>query len=92
MALHADSVDVTDIPGLGELAEEVRASNQPRVLRRGGEEIAKIVPMRRGKARGRPSAEQLEAFLATAGGWSGVDVDAFLEENRKSRGGALPSM
>lgn len=86
MAAEAEPAEIGDSPDLVSLAEEVRASNEPRVLRRNGEEIARIVPLRR---RLRPDRKHTdadyEAFLASAGGWADIDVDAFLAANRESR-------
>lgn len=31
------------------------------------------------------SQEDYEAFLASAGGWADIDIDAFLEDNEESR-------
>ena len=88
MALEAKPIDIGGLPELVTLAEEVRATNEPRVLRRGGEDIAKIVPLRARARRGRrasKTAADYDAFLSSAGGWADVDVDAFLEANRESR-------
>jgi len=75
MADHAKSIDVSDVPELLRLAEEVRASNEPRMLTRDHEPLAMVMPVgartgkhRRGKT---PTAEDLEAFRSAAGGWRG---------------------
>jgi hypothetical protein len=44
MASEALSIEVTDITDLGALVDEVRRSRQPRVLRRGGEDVAMLIP------------------------------------------------
>jgi hypothetical protein len=78
-------VDVTHSPEVRRLAEEVRATNTPRLLRRDGEDIAVIVPLRRRPSRRAKTAADYEAFCAAAGGWKNVDTDAFLRDNYASR-------
>jgi hypothetical protein len=81
------SIDISDAPELLRLAEEVRRSGKPRVLRHRAEELALLTPLRRrAKGAGQPTAEQTrQALLASAGSWRDVDIDAFLAENRRSR-------
>ncbi len=45
MTIEQQPIDITDLPELGRLADEVRASRRPRLLRRGAEEIAMLVPV-----------------------------------------------
>ena len=45
MARELEPIDVTDAPELLRLAEGVRRSNTPRLLRRDGEDIAVVVPI-----------------------------------------------
>jgi len=45
MASEYVSIDVSGEPDLLKLAEEVRRTNRPRVLRRDGEDLAVIVPV-----------------------------------------------
>jgi hypothetical protein len=68
-------LDVSNAPELLRLAEEVRASNTPRVLSRDDEPLAVVVPVRRPRKAKRPTAEDLAATLSTAGAWQGL-VDA----------------
>lgn len=84
-------VDVTNTPDLLRLAEEVRRSGLPRLLRRAGEDLAVLSPVdtpahrRARKAKTYTKADD-EAFISSAGGWEGnVDVDKFLENNYESR-------
>ena len=79
-------LDVTDLPELARAAEEVRASNQPRVLRRGMDEIAVLMPLRKRRAKRGFSREDYEAFLASAGSWKGiVDVEQFKRDNARQK-------
>jgi len=85
---EARPVDIGGFPELIHLAEEVRDSNEPRVLRCGNEDIAKLVPLRAGAPGRRPrpkTAADYDAFLSSAGSWADVDVDAFLKANQESR-------
>ena|SRR5688572_32433739 len=89
MAKELTPLDVSAAPDLLRLAEEVRRSGEPRLLRRDHEDLAVLSPVasrapRRGR-RARTPADR-EAFLSSAGGWKGnVDVDKFLEDNYDSR-------
>lgn len=81
------SVDVSAIPELLQLAEEVCASNQPRVLRRNDEDIAIIMPARTSvrRRRGAKTTADYEAFLSAAGGWKDVDTDKLIADIYESR-------
>ncbi len=91
MAREMIPVDITHTPEVLRLAEEVRSSKTPRVLRRNGEEIAVLMPLsparRRGKKAKAHTKADYEAFLSSAGSWRGnVDVEKFhrdLEESRR---------
>lgn len=82
-------IEVTTLPGLEELVEDIRAEATPRILRRKGEDLAIIVPLtgdRVSRAR-RPRTEtDYLLFLSSAGSWRDiVDADRFREENDASR-------
>jgi hypothetical protein len=89
MAREMIPVDVTHAPEILRLAEEVRSSKIPRVLRGNGEEIAVLTPLSPARKRGKRSKTYAkaddEAFLAAAGGWSNFDVDKFIKGNEESR-------
>jgi hypothetical protein len=77
-----EAIDVRDLPELEKLAEEVRRTGERRVLRRGDEDLAMIVPVprpRRSRRREKTEAE-IEAFLSAAGSWKDVDTDKLIEE------------
>ena len=91
MAKELTPVDISNTPDLLRLAEEVRRSGQPRLLRRDSEDLAVLSPVatpttrRPRKAKTYTEADR-EAFLSSAGGWKdNVDVDKFLEDNYASR-------
>ncbi len=53
----AEALDISDAPELLRLVEEVRETNEPRILRRGNEELAVITalpPRAAGKASSTP--------------------------------------
>ena len=88
MPAELKSIDISDIPELVRIAEEVRDTNEPRVLRRDGEEIAVLVPVRparkRTTKRARTEADY-EAFRSAAGSWKEVDTDKLIADIYESR-------
>lgn len=90
MARELAPIDVTNDPELLRLAEEVRHSGAPRLLRRGDEDLAVLAPVggvtRRTtrKAKTYTKADD-DAFLASAGAWADFDLEAFLKQNEESR-------
>lgn len=81
--MHGDgeAVDVEGHPDLEELAEEVCTSGRPRSLRRKGEEVARIVPVRGAPLRGEAMTDdQWVRLMAMAGAWADVDAEAFVRE------------
>lgn len=88
MASEAEPIDVTKMPELLRLAEEIQRSGRPYVLRRGAEDLAMVTPVRSGRrARVRPKSQaDLEVFRSSAGSWAGnVDTDKFLRDVDESR-------
>lgn len=87
MAKELKPVDVSRVPELLSIAEEVRASGVGRLLKRNGEELAILAPVTRTRkptARGRSKADY-EALLAAAGSWKDVDTDSFVADVYESR-------
>lgn len=88
MARELTAVDISDIPEILRLVEEVRRTNQPRVLRAASEDVAVLVPAKpRAKRRGRrgKSGADMEAFWSSFGGWQDVDTDKLIEDIYTSR-------
>jgi len=90
MRSAARHVAIDDLPEVESLAEEVRATNEPIVLRRKGKDVARIVPLESRTTAGRKTrrpktAADMAAFLSSAGSWSNFDADAFLKAVRESR-------
>lgn len=103
VAKRMETIDITDKPDLVDVAEEVRTTGEPLVLRRGGEDLAVIRPvtkaairppkspaMRRLKPK-RLSEADREAFLSAAGGWADVDTDKLIEDIYAARAVQRPS-
>lgn len=80
------AIDVTSMPELLRLAEEVRDTHEARILRRDDEDLAVVrplVPKRRAEA----TKGDSNAFLSSAGSWKGlIDAETFKEATRASRG------
>lgn len=76
-------INVSDVPELLRIAEEVRNSNEPRLLRRDDEDLAILVPVARLRRRRAPrlgSKANYEAFRSAAGGWKDVDTDKLIAD------------
>ena len=94
MTREADSIDISSLPDLAQLADEVARTGRPCVLRRGDTNVAVVVPAAR-RAR-RPEAgpltdAQRQAFLSAFGSWKGlVDADQLKRELRAARSSRRP--
>ena len=87
MAEQPKSIDISDVPEILRIAEEVRRAGEPRVLQRDGEDLAIVVPLSSG-SRPRfktPTAADLEAFRSGAGGWADLDTDTLIETIYRAR-------
>lgn len=76
------TIDVSRLPDLLRLAEEVRETKKPRMLTRDRETLAMLMPV--GKPAQKPGKRKTtganyEAFRAAAGGWKDVDTDLLLK-------------
>lgn len=87
MAEQPKSIDVSDVPDMLRLAEEVRRAGEPRILRRNGEDLAMVVPLPRAKKPRlkKTSAEDLAAFRQAAGSWADIDTDKLIEDIYRAR-------
>ena len=93
MAKELSTIDISDIPELARLAEEVNKTRTPRALRRGNVVIARIVPAApqqanpRAASRGAKATADMEAFRAAAGSWKGtVDGEQLKKDIQEARG------
>jgi hypothetical protein len=90
MARESKHIDVTHIPELLRLAEEVHASREPRVLTRDREELAVLRPVKRRRAQAAKTQADYDAFISSFGSWRDVDTEALKREIREARGSSRP--
>lgn len=95
----AETIDVTGVPELENLAEDVHDSKRPRVLTADGERLAVLVPVDDDDG---PvvddtlpdrviTDEDRAAFRASAGGWAGiVDAEELKAQIHAGRGSRRP--
>jgi len=90
---YAHHIDISDVPALVKLVEEVRSSNRPAVLHRGTEELAVLMPRRQRHTPHLPTLADpddiwagydpervKQALTESAGAFKGLDRDAFLAD------------
>lgn len=88
MAEEMIYIDISDVPDLLRIAEEVRTTRTPRMLRSDSEDVAVLMPVipRKHKAKRAKTKADYEAFRAAAGGWKGlVDTDKLIADIYESR-------
>ena len=82
-------INISNVPELLRIAEEVRSTNEPRLLRRDNEDLAILIPAARGMKRRAPRVRtkaDYEAFRSSAGSWKGiVDTDKLIKDIYESR-------
>src|SRR2546421_7384040 len=80
---HPIPIDISNIPELVRIAEEVEATKTPRELRRENKPVALITPMtgakKAKKHKGKTKADY-EAFKSAAGGWKDIDTDKLIAD------------
>lgn len=91
MTREFSPIDISTMPDLARLAEEVRATNRARALQRNHETVAVIVPVDRATARPRRAKQtteaDMQAFRAAAGSWKGlVDGEQLKKDIDDARG------
>ena len=86
MASELTPIDITRVPGLAHLVEEVRTTRKPRRITRGDEDVAILMPAsaRRRRRDGLPRAAAIDAAIALAGVWQDqLDPETFKRERRE---------
>lgn len=84
MAKALKTVDITNVPELLRLAEEVRSTNEPRLLRRDSEDLVVVMPAKpvaRPRRTRKPAKAAEEAFRSAFGAWSDLVDGAVLKED-----------
>jgi len=95
MTREPQPFDITHLPELNLLVEEVRASNQARLLQRNDETVAVLMPASQPPTRshGRPRQTNdavLAALRASAGSWKGIDTEQLKQALKEARGSDRP--
>ena len=94
MARELAPVDISTMPDLARLAEEVRSTGTPRRLRRGGEDVAILSPARprRRTLKGKTVTQaDIDAVMALAGAWKGqVDTEQLKRDLDAARSDGRP--
>ena len=89
-------IDVSTSPDLRRVAEEVRDSGEPIVLRMEDEELAVLIPVdtTARRARRRLTQADYDAVMSTAGSWQGLvdDIDKLKAKLKAARGSDRPSV
>ncbi|RIK42568.1 MAG: hypothetical protein DCC58_10835 [Chloroflexi bacterium] len=89
MVAKPASIDIEEVGSLRDLVDEMRRDGEPRFLRVDDQNVAVLIPLHAHGRRLRTrtvTAEDMEAFLSSAGGWKDiVDVEQFKRDNAASR-------
>ena len=95
MAQEIKSIDITNMPDLVRMAEAVRETREPRLLRSDGEALAVLTPVRSPRRQGTSERKAaFDAVLAAAGSWKGiVEADKLKKTIAEERGSdrSIPS-
>ncbi len=83
-------LDITNIPELVRIAEEVEATKKPRVLKRDNTPIAMLTPVKKNQSAQARSKAVKEA-LALAGAWKDLPSDRMEEELDRIRHSSKPT-
>jgi hypothetical protein len=81
MAKELEPVEIGGMPELVRLAEEVRATGAPRLLRRGGRDLAVLAPA----GRSTPNPAAANAWHEAIGSWADLDIDAVVAHVYRAR-------
>lgn len=88
------AIDISNVPELLRIAEEVHTTHEPRLLRRDREDLAILMPARqttKGKRKRSITKGGYEAFRSAFGGWKGlVDADVLKKDLASTRGSDRP--
>ncbi len=90
---QSGSINIANIPELLRIAEEVRESREPLVLRTEAGEVAILVPIDQPEQRPhrRPTPAEIDIVMSAAGSWKGlVDVDELKARWKAARGSIRP--
>lgn len=85
MVREAEPIDISTMPDLARLAQEVARTGKPRLLRDHDQDVAVLSPARpKRRRKALTQAERLAALEASFGGWKGlVDPDELKSQLRE---------
>ncbi len=83
-------IDITNIPELVRIAEEVEASKKPRLLKRDNMPIALFTPVKQ-KPSHQAKSRAIKETLALAGAWKDLPSDRMEEELDRIRHSSKPT-
>ncbi len=87
---HPLPIDITNMPDLVRLAEEVEATNKPRVLKRDNTPLAILTPVNK-KQTDLAKSKAMKEALALAGAWKDLPSDKMEEELDRIRHASKPT-
>jgi hypothetical protein len=87
---HPTPIDITNMPDLVRIAEEVEATNKPRVLKRDNTPIAILTPVTK-KHSSKVKSKAVKEALALAGAWKDLPSDQMEEELDRIRHRSKPT-
>src|SRR5437868_6656190 len=75
-------IDITTIPDLARIVEEVEATKKPRELRRDNKTVAVIAPAKKlpAKKKREKTKADYEAFKSAAGSWKDIDAEKLIAD------------
>lgn len=87
MARELKTIDISSVPELLRIVEEAREAREPRLLRRGREDLAILRPVKTASKRRKRTKTEADyaAFLSSAGSWKDVDTDRLIRDIYESR-------
>jgi hypothetical protein len=92
MSNHLSPIDISSIPELRDLVEEVEATKKPRALKRNEKVVAVISPVLEEKPDTSKKDAAYRASLAAIGSWSDLDADEIIANiHRWREEGSRPS-
>ncbi len=81
-------IDISHLPDLLRLAEEVQNTKTPRILKRDSETVAMLMPVGttiKPEKKPSPTKADYEASLAAIGSWHDLDADALIAHVYRAR-------
>ena len=89
MQREVKHIDISNVPELMRIVEEMLATRQPRILSRDDEDVAVLMPVASASERQMQQEKteaDYEAFLSAAGSWNGlIDPDELIADIYESR-------